>query len=256
MPHLRRLVTVAALALVESCSADAKPPEAYAADAPRRAVVIELFTSEGCSSCPPADAVLRRLAREPMIGGAEVIALEEHVDYWNGLGWADPFSSPAYSARQRAYADAMHRHGVYTPQLVVDGAAELLGSHESGARRAIENAAGSSKARVDLGRDGARIVVTVPQESSAAGAEVFVGVTESDLTTAVPRGENAGATLAHGPVVRNLERVGTVGSSGTFRTALTPSTAGLRVDHARAFAFLQRASDLKIIGAASIALKP
>jgi hypothetical protein len=152
---------VAALALVESCSADARPPEARAADAPRRAVVLELFTSEGCSSCPPADAVLRRLAREQTIGGADVIALEEHVDYWNGLGWADPFSSPAFTARQRTYADAMRRHGVYTPELVVDGTNELLGSHESGARQAIQNASASPKARVELQHDGGKIVVVV-----------------------------------------------------------------------------------------------
>jgi hypothetical protein len=255
VPVLRRLVAVVALALVESCAADAAPPEARA-DAPRRAVVLELFTSEGCSSCPPADAVLRRLARDSSVGGAEVIALELHVDYWNGLGWADPFSSPAFSARQRAYADVMNKRGVYTPQLVVDGAAELLGSHESGARRAIESAASAPKARIDLERDGAKIVVTVPQQPSAAGADVFVGLTEADLVTAVARGENAGATLAHGPVVRELRRAGTVGSNGVFRAAFTPSLAGVHADRARAFAFLQRPADLKIGGAASIAVRP
>ncbi len=256
MNGLRRLVAVVALALVESCSADASPPEALAADAPRRPVVLELFTSEGCSSCPPADAVLRRLAREQTVSGAEVIALELHVDYWNGLGWADPFSSPLFSARQRAYADRMGKHGVYTPQLVVDGSAELLGSHEAGARHAIESAAGAVKARIDLEREGSKIVVTVPQQASVAGADVFVGVTEADLVTAVPRGENAGTTLAHGPVVRELKRAGAVGSNGVFRAAISPTLDGVHPERARAFAFLQRPTDLKIVGAASIALRP
>jgi hypothetical protein len=252
----RRSVSLFALVLAESCSADASAPQAQAADVPRRPVVLELFTSEGCSSCPPADALLRRLANERTIAGAEVIPLELHVDYWNSLGWADPFSSPVYSARQRAYSEAMGRRGSYTPQLVVDGTAELLGSHESGARHAIEAASSAPKAKVEIERDGAKFVISVAQQPSAAGAEVLVGVTESNLTTAVPRGENGGQTLAHGPVVRDLRHAGTVGANGTFRAPFEASLAGVRADQARIFAFLQRPSDLKIVGAASIAVKP
>ncbi len=142
------------------------------ADAPaqRRTVVVELFSSEGCSSCPPADAVLARLAREQPVAGAEVVALELHVDYWNSLGWADPFSSAAFTDRQRAYADAFGRRGTYTPQLVVDGAAEFVGSNEAGARAAVAAAALEPKTQVQLTRSGDRVSIAVTDPTVGGGA--------------------------------------------------------------------------------------
>src|SRR6516162_9524555 len=121
---------------------------ALAAAEPRPPVLVELFTSEGCSSCPPADAALAALARDPAFRTAEVIALELHVDYWNHLGWADPFSSAAFTTRQQGYAEAFGQRGTSTPQLVVDGAAELVGSNEAGARTAVAAAAREPKTRV------------------------------------------------------------------------------------------------------------
>ncbi len=114
-------------------------------------VVAELFTSEGCSSCPPADAVLSELVLGHSVVGVEVLALGEHVDYWDRLGWRDPFSSGLYSSRQSNYdAHVFHRHEVYTPQLVVDGRLERLGSDIGEVRRAIEQAARAPKAAVDV----------------------------------------------------------------------------------------------------------
>src|ERR1700674_652964 len=96
----------------------------------RAPVVVELFTSEGCSSCPPADALLARLAEQQPVGNAEVIALEEHVDYWDHEGWIDPFSSGQWTQRQQLYASGFADHGVYTPELVVDGRSGFVGSRE------------------------------------------------------------------------------------------------------------------------------
>src|SRR5271168_1322155 len=116
----------------------------------REPVVVELFTSEGCSSCPPADVLLAELnARQPL-GTAEIIALEEHVTYWDDLGWKDPFSSSAWTTRQYDYASALHNGNPYTPEMVVDGTAEFVGSRGGMARQEIEKAAGSRKAKVEI----------------------------------------------------------------------------------------------------------
>ena len=161
-------------------------------------VVVELFSSEGCSSCPPADEVLRDLAREP-----GVLALEMHVDYWNDLGWADPFSSRAFTDRQRAYASHLARSGVYTPQAVVDGQDELVGSDARKLRALVAEARKKPHPEVRLLREGETL--TFETASRKDGARVVLVTRESGLATRVPRGENAGKTLVHAPIARSLE---------------------------------------------------
>src|SRR5437763_1165570 len=111
------------------------------AETARTPVVLELFTSEGCSSCPPADALLARLEEQQPVAGAEIIALEEHVDYWDHQEWNDPFSSAQWTERQQVYASGLGDHSVYTPELVVNGRSGFVGSHEGDAYRAVVSAA-------------------------------------------------------------------------------------------------------------------
>jgi len=247
-------LVVVALASTRSSAAPGGSP------GDRRTVVVELFSSEGCSSCPPADAVLARLARDQPVAGAEVVALEMHVDYWNQLGWADPFSSAAFSARQRAYADAFGKRGVYTPQAVVDGASELVGSNEPAVRAAVASAAREAKATVLVTRSGDRVAVAISDLAEATEpADVWLAITEDGLSTAVPRGENAGATLAHGPVVRSLDRVAEIPAGthgvvkvGEVEVAVKP---GWRRDALRAVAFVQERRSMRITGAGTTSLR-
>jgi hypothetical protein len=196
-----------------------------AEDAVTGPVVIELFSSEGCSSCPPADVLLQKIdAAQPTVG-AQVIALEFHVDYWNNLGWADPFSSASYTKRQQDYGKAMGKRGIYTPQMVADGQEEFVGSDGKSAKRAIAAALARPHVRVLATRSGAK-ELTIKVSAAEGASGVYVAQTERNLSTKVERGENAGRTLAHGPVVRSFERVGVTQSGQSFSATLMVPEAG------------------------------
>jgi hypothetical protein len=245
--------------------------EAAGGDAPfnvggvRAPVVVELFTSEGCSSCPPADALLARLDKEQPVEGAEVIALAQHVDYWNNLGWADPFSAHEFSERQSEYAAHFGGDSVYTPQMVVDGGAEFPGSNSGRAFEAIARAAREPKAEVSLARvadqaDGVlRLsvrVVRLPKLTDGDTADVLLAVTESGLSSDVARGENAGHRLMHAGVVRSLTKLGYL-SAATPPFAGEPLVAldkGWRRENLRAVVFLQEHTSKRVVGAAAIKL--
>jgi hypothetical protein len=182
--------------------------------APRTPVLVELFTSEGCSSCPPADALLTRLLREQPVADVEIIPLSLHVDYWDHQGWKDPFGSKAFSSRQAAYSKIFGGE-IYTPQMVVDGRDELNGTDEQAIRRVVRDA--GSRPHLPL-RVGARSIGTSVRLSidlpaapaDAESIDVLVALTEDDLSSIVRRGENGGRTLSHVAVVRKLESLGTL----------------------------------------------
>jgi hypothetical protein len=140
----------ASLSRTSEYPACADTPTAPESDGARRPVIVELFTSEGCSSCPPADALLQKFDRDQPVPGALVIVLSEHVDYWNRLGWKDPFSSPAYSRRQEAYGRVFHLGSVYTPQVVIDGTWEAVGSDARQISAAIRQSLKADKLQVRI----------------------------------------------------------------------------------------------------------
>ncbi len=223
-------------------------------------VVAELFTSEGCSSCPPADEVLRRLVREPL-GNTVVLGLGEHVDYWNHLGWRDPFSSPAFSSRQSEYQGVFRTSSLYTPQLVVDGQFEAVGSDVSAVRRALASATRLPKAAIDVsaspaddGRRTVRLRFGLPKGLALRErADVLIGLTQDALTSDVRRGENRGRTLTHSAVVRTPTTLGSLQPPAvTFaQTVDVPLDAAWDVHTLNVVALLQERRSRRIVGAGS-----
>lgn len=221
-------------------------------------VLVELFTSEGCSSCPPADALLSHLGKTQPVHSADIIALEEHVDYWDQLGWKDPFSSEAATARQGDYGAAFGGSQVYTPQMIVDGRTEFVGSSDADALRAIRAASQTPKPAVRLSweKDDVLTIHIDPLNNTAGrdGQQVYLAVAENMLHSDVKRGENAGRGLEHNGVVRQLLPVGKTdaapagfSSSVAVHSALEWNRANLR-----AVVFVQERSSRHVLAAAAI----
>ena len=259
------LVTVSAVLLWHWLPAEPAKAQANLSTS-TRPVLVELFTSEGCSSCPPADALLAKLDQQARLGNAEIIALEEHVDYWDQLGWRDPYSSAQWTERQQDYAASFKNDGVYTPQMVVDGRIEFVGSSQSRAKSAIEEVAREPKAELSLKSQLAQnggVNVSVAVKMLPAGenrsAQVWLAVTEGALHSNVLRGENAGEDLHHAAVVRSLRKVG---EAAPNRESAFSGEQDLRIDPAwkkenlRVVAFVQDPKSKHILGAASTPVQP
>lgn len=175
--------------------------------------VVELFTSQGCSSCPPADAKLTAISRRP-----DVIALTMPVDYWDYLGWRDTLAKPAFTARQRAYADERGDRKVYTPQMVVNGAVACIGSNESQVDQVLARAADGERlpVPVEVHRSGRSLTIDVGA-GSGGPAEVWLLPVRRQETVAIGRGENQGRKATYSNVVQGLEKLGTwTGAQGRF----------------------------------------
>jgi hypothetical protein len=232
----------------------------------RKPVVVELFTSEGCSSCPPADALLQKLQAQQPVGGAEIIALEEHVDYWNHDGWVDPYSSPEWTERQQVYA-SLNRNDAYTPEMVVDGRSQFVGNNEREALREIEKAAQAWKIDVSITAkqeaDGSQhLTVSIGRlhENPANDIpEVWLAVTEDGLTSSVSHGENSGRVLHHVATLRSLRKIGMPdlgGGAVTFRAdPVSKISPRWNVENLRVTVFVQEKRSRRILGAASTKIK-
>ncbi|WFE99257.1 DUF1223 domain-containing protein [Micromonospora sp. WMMD964] len=168
--------------------------------------VVEMFTSQGCNSCPPAEELLTEIERDARERGQAVFGLGFHVDYWDDLGWPDQFADAAYTARQEAYARALGTRGLYTPQMVVNGTVEFVGSDRRQASGAIASALASPAAThltVSVAElDGPRVVLDYQADRPPADAVVNVAIVERGLDSEIARGENAGRTLRQDNVVR------------------------------------------------------
>ncbi|CAN5322729.1 hypothetical protein BH10ACI2_BH10ACI2_14030 [soil metagenome] len=215
-------------------------------------VLLELFTSEGCSSCPPADRLLTNLTDNP-----DIIALEFHVDYWDRLGWKDPFSSPSYTRRQESYMRQLNLDSTYTPQMIVDGRYEFVGSNRAKANETITKSSAEQKAAIDLNvRDG-EVSLKIDGLKSHSDAVVFLAIAESKLSTKVGGGENSGSTLEHSSVVRNLTSIGMIKKgvgSFTYEQPITQN-AGWKAQNIKYVAFVQETSSLKVLAVKQAAAK-
>jgi hypothetical protein len=259
------LVFAAFLTWELRAGATAQTPSSQASGG-RESVVVELFTSEGCSSCPPADALLAELAARQPLADAEVIALEEHVTYWDELGWKDPFSSSTWTTRQYDYASTLRNGNPYTPQMVVDGTAGFVGSKGGAARQEIEKAAAMKKARVEISlvspvqNNSAAFKISVEKLSSAAPkdtAEVILAITEGGLHTSVKGGENVGKELQHSPVLRELKVIGAMGKNAQEGFAAQPVVkldSKWNVENLRAVIFVQEKKSRRILAAGVVPL--
>ncbi len=250
------LVTL--LAVLCSASSGGSPAPAHVP------VVVELFTSEGCSDCPPADALLAELDRTQPVPGALIIPLEEHVDYWDSQGWRDPFSSAAFTQRQEAYARRLNVASPYTPQMVVAGQSEFVGSASRTARAAIAAAAQFPVIEVALDvttaappGDSFRATIRAAALPAAAAedAGVYLAITEDGLASDVGAGENAGRHMEHRAVVRKFIPAGKMEPGTPFSGIVDGRIApGWKRENLRMVALLEGAATGKILGAATVAV--
>ncbi|MFE9189891.1 DUF1223 domain-containing protein [Micromonospora sp. NPDC007208] len=217
--------------------------------------VVEMFTSQGCNSCPPAEELLSEIERDARERGQNVFALGFHVDYWDDLGWPDQFADAAYTARQEAYARALGTRGLYTPQMVVNGTVEFVGSDRRRAAAAIMSAMAATATTplalsiANLGND--RVMMDYRTERPPERAVLHVAVVERDLTSEIARGENAGRTLRQDNVVRAFRSVGLDAERGQVELATPP---GLDPRSASVVGYVQESGERAIVSATAVEL--
>ena len=248
------LIVVAVPVLLVAFRSSNEP--SHALNRPASPVLVELFTSEGCSSCPPADALLQRLDTAQENGGP-LIVLSEHVDYWNQIGWKDPYSSAFFSRRQNSYAHRFGLESVYTPQMVIDGGVEFVGSDSQKAQNAIQAARAQNKIplRVTALLVQAPSVLTARVEAGpvadAGELELYAALALNHAESNVSSGENSGRRLTHVGVVKTLSKIGKLSPGERFAQDVhLPIDAGSDARNLRLIVFAQQPGQGKIVGSA------
>lgn len=226
-------------------------------------VIVELFTSEGCSSCPPFDTFLRKVDALQPVKGVEVIGIEEHVDYWNQDGWVDPYSSLEWTGRQQEYVMKFKEKSPFTPQLIVAGAQEMVGAKPAAIFNAIRTAAEQENVQVSIqpgaadGSDAQEFAVraaSAPGAGKVSKADVWLAVTEDGLQMQVTAGENSGRTLQHASVIRSLEKIGSLSDKDGAAFTADPRVkfkSGWNKSNLHVVVFVQDHKSLRIVGAGS-----
>ena len=265
MPIFQRqwLLGVLMIAAAASCGRAEEPitrgtDSQSVANSSRGVAVVELFSSEGCNSCPPADDNLADLVRQHATTGQPIYALVFHVDYWDALGWKDRFATPGYTRRQRGYANIMGTDSVYTPQAVVNGTADVVGSRAKELTAAVATALETPAtatvtltALPDTERPAGPLALGYNVTGAGSSDVLNIALVEGDLSTAVKRGENAGRTLRHENVVRAFQTV-RLGETAQGRVTVELPD-GVRADHARVIGYVQNAKTGQVSGAAELA---
>jgi hypothetical protein len=241
------------------CAFAVSTPPMFAAQAAPAAkavpILIELFTSEGCSSCPPADTLLQQLDASQPLPGAQLIVLSEHVNYWDQLGWKDPYSSGYVTDRQAAYATRFGLASSYTPEMVVDGTAEFAGNNPDLAREALKKAIHAQKVSVHVSSIASdtpgqlHACVEVDTLPDGPGADLYFVVALNHAESQIERGENKGRHLVYVAVAQSFAKVGTVDRNHSFakqvEIKIDPHTD---LSNARVIAFLQQHNSGPVLG--------
>lgn len=245
--YLTSLGVVLLLAFVQAGSAAPNSPIP---------LLVELFTSEGCSSCPPADTFLRNLDSKQPVAGVQFIVLEEHVDYWDGDGWKDPFSSHDFTLRQTAYAQRLHVAEPYTPEMVVDGTFEFVGNDGNRAAQAFEKAVTAPAIPIRISSaavSGGTLHAHIDVDPAVVKAEVWIALAVDHAESQVLRGENGGHRLEHVAVVKELSPVGKLDKQRGFAKDVTLKSI---TQPCRLVAFLQEPGQGRVIGATMVEVQP
>jgi len=250
---LRTVLAAFALAVLVSCGFESTQPFAFAEESPPAAgtVVVELFTSQGCSSCPPADKVLTAIAAMGEKHQLPIYCLSYHVDYWDSLGWKDPYSSQAFTKRQHSYATAFGSRRVYTPQMIVNGETEFVGSRSGDAQQAVKEALATQatsavKLTAVLSDDKSRGEIEYTVTGYEPNMLLNIALVQDKATHKIPKGENVGRELTHMCVVRSLKTVPLDTASGKLSFELP---TGLDTQAASFVAYVQNRRSMQITGA-------